>query len=55
MRVEVQVPEAKPARRVLARGQVPAAKLSDVASRMRESPLREQLERMSGRETKRGK
>jgi len=55
MRVEVQVPEAKPSRRVVTRGELPAAKLSEVASRMRESPLREQLERMSGRNAKRGK
>jgi len=55
MRVEVQVPEAKPPRRVVARGEMPAAKLGEVARRMRESPLREQLERMSGRDAKRGK
>lgn len=53
MRVEVQVAVPKPPRRVVARGPVPAEKLDAVAKGMRESPLREQLERMSGR--KRGK
>jgi hypothetical protein len=46
MRVEVQVAVPKPATRVIARGEVPAEKLDAVAKRMRESPLREQLERM---------
>jgi hypothetical protein len=49
MRVEVQVALPKPAKRVIARGEVPAEKLDAVAKRMRESPLREQLERMSGK------
>jgi Dna[CI] antecedent DciA-like protein len=49
MRVEVQVPDAKPPRRVVARGEMPAATLEKVARGMRESPLREQLERMSAR------
>ncbi|HEX4781465.1 MAG TPA: DUF721 domain-containing protein [Usitatibacter sp.] len=55
MRVEVQVSVPKPPRRAVPRGELPAAKLSEVAGRMRESPLREQLERMSGRNAKRGK
>ncbi|HEX4331180.1 MAG TPA: DciA family protein [Usitatibacter sp.] len=53
IRVEVQVAVPKAPRRVIARGEVPAEKLGAVAKGMRESPLREQLERMSGR--KRGK
>lgn len=53
LRVEVQVAVPKPPRRVIARGAVPAEKLEAVAKRMRESPLREQLEKMSGK--KRGK
>ena len=52
LRVEVQVAVPKPARRVIARGEVPAEKLDAVAKRMRESPLREQLEKMSGRKRK---
>jgi len=51
MRVEVQVAVPQPAKRVIARGEVPAEKLDAVAKRMRESPLREQLERM-GRKKK---
>ena len=51
MRVEVQVAVPKAAKRVVARGEVPAEKLDAVAKRMRESPLREQLEKM-GRKKK---
>jgi hypothetical protein len=53
MRVEVQVSEPKPPRRVVVRGEMPAEKLTEIAGRMRESPLRDQLERMS--KGKRGK
>ena len=53
MRVEVQVSEARPRPRVTARGPVPAEKLGKVAERLSESPLREQLEKMSGRGVKR--
>lgn len=55
IRVEVQVAEPKAPRRVVARGEVPAEKLDALAKRMRASPLRDQLERMSGKGTKRGK
>jgi Dna[CI] antecedent, DciA len=53
IRVEVQVSDVTPPRRVIARGAVPQEKLGKVAERLRESPLREQLERMSGRNAKR--
>ena len=53
IRVEVQVSQPKARARTIARGEVPAEKLAKVAERMRESPLREQLERMSGRGAKR--
>ena len=52
MRVEVQVAVPKPAKRVIARGEVPAEKLDAVAKRMRESPLREQLEKMAKKEVR---
>ena len=49
MRVEVQVAVPKPPKRVIARGEVPAEKLEAVAKRMKESPLKEQLEKMGKR------
>ena len=52
MRVEVQVAVPKPPKRVIARGDVPAEKLDAVAKGMRESPLREQLEKMGKREVR---
>lgn len=52
MRVEVQVAQPKPARRVIARGEVPAEKLDAIARRLRESPLRDQLEKMAGKKKK---
>ena len=52
MRVEVQVTVPKPPRRVIARGEVPAEKLDALAKRMRESPLREQLEKMGKKEVR---
>jgi hypothetical protein len=52
LRVEVQVAVPKPARRVVTRGEVPAEKLDALAKSMRESPLREQLEKMSGKKKK---
>jgi len=55
LRVEVQVAEPAPPRRVRTRGEVPAEKLGALARGMRASPLREQLEKMSGRGAKRGK
>jgi hypothetical protein len=54
MRIEVQVAVPKPARRLAARGELPAEKLGEVAKGLRESPLREQLEKMS-RGGKRGR
>lgn len=49
MRVEVQVAPPKPPRRVIARGEVPAEKLDVIAKRMKDSPLRKQLEKMAGK------
>jgi len=54
MRIEVQVAVPKPARRVAARAEIPAEKLGEVAKGLRESPLREQLEKMA-RGGKRGR
>jgi len=53
LRVEVQVVQPKARARVIARGEVPAEKLGELADRLSESPLREQLEKMSGRGAKR--
>jgi hypothetical protein len=53
IRVEVQVSDVTPRRRVIARGAVPQEKLAKVADRLRDSPLREQLEKMTGRNAKR--
>lgn len=52
LRVEVQVAAPKAARRVIARGEVPAEKLDVIAKRMKDSPLREQLEKMAGKKRK---
>src|SRR5690348_3251465 len=49
LRVEVQVDPPKPPRRVIARGEVPAEKLDVIAKRMKDSPLRKQLEKMAGK------
>ena len=52
IRIEVQVDRPAPKRQVVSRGDVPADKLSQVADKLSDSPLKETLERIA-REQKR--
>ena len=47
IRIELQVDTAPPKRNVKPRGEVPAQKLEDLAGRLSDSPLREELERIA--------
>lgn len=47
MRIEVQVKERKAKPRVYARGEVPVEKISGVAAKLGDSPLKATLERMA--------
>ncbi len=52
LRVEVQVAAPPPSRPPRARGPLPAQKLSEVAAGLSDSPLKEALERIAGRQAK---
>jgi hypothetical protein len=47
IRIEVQVERPEPRRPVKARGEIPVAKLADVADGLAESPLKSELERIA--------
>jgi hypothetical protein len=53
IRVEVQVEAPAPKRPVRARGEVPGEKLAGVASRLSDSPLKAELERIAGDQIRR--
>ncbi len=53
IRIEVQVAEPKPRRKVVARGEIPAERLATLASGLADSPLKETLERISSDQIKR--
>ncbi len=48
MRIEVQVEVPPRKRQVVSRGEMPRGKLSQVASTLADSPLKETLERIAG-------
>lgn len=48
IRIEVQVKDGTPRRRVIARGEMPREALGRLAERLSDSPLKETLERLSG-------
>ena len=52
LRVEVQVAAPPPSRPPRARGPLPTQKLSEVAAGLSDSPLKEALERIAGRQAK---
>jgi hypothetical protein len=47
IRIEVQVKQREPGKRVYARGEVPVEKISGVAAKLADSPLKQTLERMA--------
>jgi hypothetical protein len=47
IRIEVQVQQREPGKRVYARGEVPVEKISGVAAKLADSPLKQTLERMA--------
>jgi hypothetical protein len=47
IRIEVQVSNPQPKRRVVTRGEMPVEKLAQLAGRLSESPLKETLERIA--------
>jgi hypothetical protein len=49
IRLEVQVERAEPRRPVRARGEMPSEKLADVAGRLADSPLKDELKRIARR------
>jgi L-aminopeptidase/D-esterase-like protein len=55
IRIEVQVKDGTPRRRVLARPEIPREALGKLAQGLAESPLKEALERLSGAPRKRPK
>ena len=55
IRIEVQVTDGKPRRRVIERGDVPRETLSRVAGRLSDSPLKETLERIAASAKRRPK
>ena len=52
IRIEVQVSDGKPRRKVVARPDMPRDALGQVATRLSESPLKEALERIAGKPPK---
>ena len=50
IRIEVQVASGKPRRPVYARGKLPKAKLGEIAETLSDSPLKETLRRIAGKD-----